>query len=164
MSYVRSISPIPLDEPCSTCGRLDESQYPGDWFDREEACFDHQMRWANGPWWCRWLKNFIQLAFRRKRGGLTGRPVRWMFRLDKYSNGFCPECTSHWYIWADENKLHVWASQIDDLPAYSVEEVKEIVEQEDYQRIPGFDLYGDQGVLKASLLAYLEDEAGEESR
>lgn len=154
MSYIRSISPIPLTAPCSTCGRLDVSEYPGDEYDQWDACNAHQMWWARGPWWNRWFEKLIWLVFGRN-GTLSGRPARW---LRSRGRGLCPECTSHWYVYWDVcGKLAVWAAHYDENPMYTYEEVCEIVETGNYDKIPGFAEYGDQGVLSKALAAFIED-------
>lgn len=154
MSYVRWSTPIPLSKPCRTCGRLDEGQYPGDGFDRSMACHEHQMRWAKGPWWSRLFSAVVWFVFGRK-GSLTGRPAAWLFGR---SRGLCPECTSGWYVYHDmSDRLAVWAARADEMPMYSLEEVKDIVDTGDFARVPGFAELGDQGVLREAMESAIDD-------
>lgn len=156
MSYVRFSTPIPLDAPCGTCGRLDESQYPGGKWDRWEACNDHQTRWITGPWPIRWMRRLVWFIFGRK-GYLTGRPAWWTSFGWLRGRGFCRECTSGWYVFSHiDGGCAVWAANIEEHPIYSTEEIQRIVDEGDFASIPGYAKFGDQGVLRRALLRYLD--------
>lgn len=75
-----------------------------------------------------------------------------------HDSQLCNECTSGWYIyWDVSDTLAVWAAGAGEFPHYTYAEVCEIVETEDYARIPGYAEIGDQGVLAESLKAFVQD-------
>lgn len=70
----------------------------------------------------------------------------------------CQVCTSNWYIYDHVyGGLAIWATGFEELPIYPIDEVKEMLATNDFSRIPGFSKYGDQGVLKSSMLLYVQD-------
>ena len=121
------------------------------------------MRWANGPAWVRWLDWLIWKIGARKRFPdsvrmLSGWWAALHIRLPR--RGLCRECTSGWYIFEDTSGgLAVWANCSLDLPTFPFEAVKDIVHNDQWWRIPGFEQLGDQGVLRDALVDYLREKA-----
>lgn len=153
MSYVRWSSPLPISEPCHECGRLPVEQYPGDEHAQAMACRDYQKRWAWGPLYGIRHSRIFWRRGRTLRHGIFARLYFWRQR------GLCRSCTSAWYVYNDLNgKLAVWAAGVKGLYYVTYEEAREIVEADDYARIPGFGKWGGQGVLAACLKEAIKSE------
>lgn len=162
MAYLRWSSPLPLTKPCPECKRP-VTFMPAEVEAEEEAdaryyawmqCHDYQMRWAEGPWWCRWLSNIASYK-QRSIGGRNWR-TRLYFFAKRYDRGRCKTCTSKWYVFNNCNgMLSVWGGG--HTADIEYEEIERIVAEKDYDAIPGYKEIGGQGVLESVLALAVEE-------